>query len=67
MATDLQQPEYLRADAPIEHRSEDRLGRVGLAEAIADQVIHRPPDRMRAALDTAERYATGELSNDDEF
>jgi hypothetical protein len=36
-------PEYLRADAPIEHRSEDRLGRASLAEAIADQVIHGPP------------------------
>jgi predicted KAP-like P-loop ATPase len=40
--TDPHQPEYLRADAPIEHRSEDRLGRVILAEAIADQVIYGP-------------------------
>jgi predicted KAP-like P-loop ATPase len=34
---------YVRADAPIEHRAEDRLRRVPLVEAIADQVINGPP------------------------
>jgi predicted KAP-like P-loop ATPase len=33
---------YVRADAPIERRSEDKLRRAPLAEAIADQVIHGP-------------------------
>jgi predicted KAP-like P-loop ATPase len=42
VATHPHQAEYLRADAPIERRSEDRLGRASLAEAIADQVIHGP-------------------------
>ncbi len=33
---------YIRADAPIERRAQDRLQRAPLAEAIADQVIHGP-------------------------
>ncbi|MDQ4142988.1 MAG: KAP family NTPase [Actinomycetota bacterium] len=40
---DAERAGYVRADAPIEHRSEDRLKRARLAEAVADQVVHGPP------------------------
>jgi predicted KAP-like P-loop ATPase len=33
---------FVRADAPIEGRSQDRLNRATLANAIADQVVHGP-------------------------
>jgi predicted KAP-like P-loop ATPase len=33
---------YVQADAPIERRSDDRLQRAPLAEAISDQVVHGP-------------------------
>lgn len=33
---------YLRADEPIEHRDQDRLGRKRLVEELADQVMHGP-------------------------
>lgn len=33
---------YLQSDEPITRRSEDRLNRARLAEAIAEQVIHSP-------------------------
>jgi hypothetical protein len=35
---------HVQADAPISGRAEDRLNRATLADAIAQQVIHGPPD-----------------------
>jgi predicted KAP-like P-loop ATPase len=61
VATQPQHPEYLRADAPIEHRSEDRLDRAGLAEAIADQVIHGPPGHG-LVIGIAGKWGSGKTS-----
>ena len=52
---------YVRADAPIEHRSEDRLQRVTLAEAIADQVIHGPPGQG-LVISVAGKWGSGKTS-----
>jgi predicted KAP-like P-loop ATPase len=45
-ATEAEEPPefgYLQSDEPITRRAEDRLNRLRLTEAIADQVIHSPP------------------------
>jgi predicted KAP-like P-loop ATPase len=52
---------YVRADAPIEHRSDDRLQRVPLAEAIADQVIHGPPGQG-LVISVAGTWGSGKTS-----
>src|SRR5689334_12469412 len=42
-ASDPPEHGYLQSDEPITRRTEDRLDRARLAEAIADQVLHSPP------------------------
>ena len=52
---------FVRADAPIERRSDDRLLRVPLAEAIADQVIHGPTGHG-LVIGVAGRWGSGKTS-----
>jgi predicted KAP-like P-loop ATPase len=52
---------YVRADAPIERRSEDRLHRTKLAEAIADQIIHGPT-KQGFVIGVAGRWGSGKTS-----
>jgi len=53
--------DFVRADEPIEHRSQDKLKRVGLAEAIAEQVIKGPPGHG-LVIGVAGKWGSGKTS-----
>lgn len=55
------QDAFARADAPIEDRSQDRLNRGRLADAIADQVIDGPPG-LGLVIGIAGRWGSGKTS-----
>lgn len=52
---------FARADAPIEHRSQDRLDRGRFAAAIGDQVIHGPPG-LGLVIGVAGKWGSGKTS-----
>jgi predicted KAP-like P-loop ATPase len=55
------QESFARADAPIENRSQDRLNRGRLADAIADQVIYGPRG-LGLVIGIAGKWGSGKTS-----